>query len=205
MYILQVYFQQVRPLSECDAEDGRIVGYMLLDLVQGNRKDLAHAVRTFVNRAAMLRECGFCHIDAMLTCLLCATAQCGPADAPASIDPSSMTELQAAAIGRAIASSVHGSHAPIEALKKVVESHAVLGIMRSRFAWFFPMLQVLTARSKKTKSSDAFMKRLSSIVSAEAPNADVAPIDATSIADGADEKSGFTVVVELVAPNAACL
>jgi hypothetical protein len=67
------------------------------------------------------------------------------------------------------------------------------------------MLQVLTARSKKTKSSDAFMKRLSSIVSAEAPNADVAPIDATSIADGADEKSGFTVVVELVAPNAACL
>lgn len=85
------------PLSECDAEDGRIVGYMLLDLVQGNRKDLAHAVRTFVNRAAMLRECGFCHIDAMLTCLLCATAQRGPADAPASIDPSSMTELQAAA------------------------------------------------------------------------------------------------------------
>ena len=136
VYILQVYFQQVRPLSECDAEDGRIVGYMLLDLVQGNRKDLAHAVRTFVNRAAMLRECGFCHIDAMLTCLLCATAQRGPADAPASIDPSSMTELQAAAIGRAIASSVHGSHAPIEALKKVVESHAVLGIMRSRFAWF---------------------------------------------------------------------
>ena len=62
---LQRYFQQIRPLRACDAEDGRIVGHM----VESKSKEahsLVFAIRGFVNRTAMLRESGFRHIGGML-------------------------------------------------------------------------------------------------------------------------------------------
>jgi hypothetical protein len=102
--IQQRYFQQLRPLSECDAEDGRMLGHMLVDLVESKPNDLAHAIRTFVNCTAMLRECSFCHIGAMLVRLLNADAPAGADDAAAivALSPSTVTEQQASAIGSAI-------------------------------------------------------------------------------------------------------
>jgi hypothetical protein len=146
---MQRYFQQVRPLSACDAEDGRIVGRMLTDLVDRKRKpkDLAHAIRTFANNTAMLRESGFRHIGVMLVHLLMADAPGRAVNgaATAVLDPSSVTEQQAIAIGSAIASSVCQSHVPATALKRIVMSHPVLQAMTLGHAWFFPMLELLTA------------------------------------------------------------
>ena len=114
----QHYFQQVLPLAKCDAGDGRVVGQLLVDLMSSNPKDPVRAIREFADRTAMLRDCGFAHIGDMLARLLSADVQGGADDettvvpstpvraAAVVLDPSSLTEKQASAIGSAIASSV---------------------------------------------------------------------------------------------------
>ena len=182
---LQSYFQHVRPLSECDAEDGQLVGRLLIDLVNSTPKELAHAIRTFTSRTAMLRECGFHHIGTMLASLLNAERQGDRSDAPiTALSPSTVTEQQAAAIGSAIASSIRRSHVPARAVQKVVKSIAVLRAMKSGYAWFNPMLEVLTASKRAKAHRSTFVKRSITIVVGS-----VAPTDADteSDADGADE------------------
>jgi hypothetical protein len=78
---LQKYFQQLRPLSDCDERDGRVVGHMLMDLVERTsfgasrfgqsgvrerERDKEHGIRLFVMCTSMLRECGFSGIGSML-------------------------------------------------------------------------------------------------------------------------------------------
>jgi hypothetical protein len=193
---MQRYFQQIRPLSACDAEDGRIVGRMLKDLVESKPKHLAHAIRTFANNTAMLRVSGFRHIGVMLEHLLTADAPGGAVNdaAIAALDPSLLTEKQAIAIGSAIASSVHQAHALAAGLKKVVKSHGVLQAMKSEYAWFMPMLERIMAHKAAERRGLAVMNRLRSMRSSIAP---VAPIDVTSDADAADGESGFSSVVRL--------
>jgi hypothetical protein len=180
---LQRYFQHIRPLSECDAEDGRVVGHMLLDLVQNNLKDLAHAIRLFANRTSMLRQCSCRHLGAMHARLLSADARAEFDDAAAIVvlGPSALTGKQATAIGSVIASSVRRSHAPAAALKQVVQSHAVLQAMKSRYAWFVPMLEVITACKAAELRRPSLMEQLSLIVQAKV----------------ADEESSFSSVVQL--------
>ena len=181
---LQSYFQHVRPLSECDAEDGQLVGRLLIDLVDSKPKNLAQAIRTFANRTVMLRECCLNHIGVMLTHLLSAEPQDHSDDAAAitAVSPSTVTEQQAAAIGSAIASSVRRSHVPARAVQKVVRSIAVLRAMKSGYAWFDPMLEVLTASKRAKAHRSTFVKRSIMIVVGS-----VAPTDTESDADGADE------------------
>ena len=186
---LQQFFQQIRPLGECDSEDGRLVGRLLVDANEGNAGDPGHAIRTLANQTTMLRECGFNHIGSMLTSLLSADSQGEPDDAAiASFDastggsssemliPSSLTEKQATAIGHAIGSSVHRAHVPAMALNQVVKKHAVLQSMQSRWVWFVPMLEVVAAH-KATK------RRRSSRVRG------VAPYDLTSDAGVVQEET----------------
>jgi hypothetical protein len=191
---IQRYFQHVRPLSECNAEDGRVVGHLLVMLVEGNTKELAHAIRTFVNCTAMLRNCSFCQIGAMLVPLLQLLT---PADAAGSCDdaagvaadPASVTEKQAMALGSAIASRVHSAHAQATALHQVVTSHAVLRAMKSDYAWFVPMLEVLTVPKSAEPRRPTFVRRLTAIVAANNTGANVpmALIDeALSNADATD-------------------
>ena len=198
----QRYFQQVRPLSECNAEDGRAVGLLLLDLVESKPKDLVHAIGTFVNRTEMLRECGFRHIGSMLVRLLAADGQGaaqGASDDDATIaplDPSTLTEKQATAIGSTIFLGVRRvGYLPVTALQKVIKSQAALRAMKSGYAWFVPMLEVLTARNAIGPRRSILMKRLSSIF---VPN--VAPIDLIDGAESVDadieaEEGGFSSVV----------
>jgi hypothetical protein len=162
----QRYFQQLRPLSACDAEDGRIVGRMLKDLVESKPKNLAHAIRTFVNRTAMLRECSFCHIGAMLVRLLNADAQAGPDDdaAIAALSPSAVTEQQARAIGSAIALSVHRSESQAAALIQAVDLDPVLRTTKSQYLWFVPMLEILLVTPRRPSTA----KRLSASVTPQA-------------------------------------
>jgi hypothetical protein len=192
----QDYFQSIRPLSACDAEDGRIVGRMLKDLVERKPKDLAHSVREFVCRTEMLRKCGFRFISAMLTCLLIPEDPDPEAgsdgDAPiTALDRSSVTENQAIAIGRAIAQSVRRSHVPATAVRKVVNSHAVLRAMKSDFVWFVPMLEVLVAQRSVDSGRSTLMRRLSLLVK----RTSVAPIGGQSDGGEDDGESGFSSVV----------
>ena len=189
----QVYFQSIRPLSACDAEDGRIVGRMLKDLVERKPKDLAHSIREFVCRTEMLRKCGFRFISAMLTCLLIPDPEAGSdGDAPiTALDRSSVTENQAIAIGGAIAQSVRRSHVPATAVRKVVNSHAVLRAMKSDFVWFVPMLEVLVAQRSVESGRSTLMRRLSSLVK----RTSVAPIGGQSDGGEDDGESGFSSVV----------
>ena len=187
------YFQQLRPASQCDAEDGRVVGQLLVDLVKSKPKDLAHAIRTFANSTAMLRESGFRHIGVMLEYLLLADAPSGAVcdTALVALDRSSVTEQQAIAIGGAVASIVRRSHVPATAVRKVVNSHAVLRAMSSDFIWFVPMLEVLVAPKVAVSGRSTVMRRLSSLVK----RTSVAPIGGQSDGGEDDGESGFSSVV----------
>jgi hypothetical protein len=205
VYDLQCYFQHVRPLSECDADDGRVVGHMLLHLARSKPKDPAHAIRTFANRTAMLRECGFRHIGAMLAQLLNADAAQGGPDHRSTIvalSSSVVTEQQAAAIGSAIASSTRRSHVPATALKKVLQLHEALRAMKSGYVWFVPMLEVITAHKAVELRWPSWMKRLGSIAPAKGPSV-VVSVESLDV-EGADEDRSFSSVVWLGARSTMC-
>jgi hypothetical protein len=195
---------------------------MLVDLVSRNPKDLAHAIREFAYRTAMLRDSGFAHIGEMLARLLSTDVQGVPDDdttaipsspvktaafvsilAPsthgesehtrqqdAACDPASVTVEQAAAIGSMVSRRLRSTHMPATALRKVVNTHAVLRTMKSSYVWFVPMLEVLTVQKAKQTRRSTLGKRLRSIVAAEAPSLNVE-------ANEADEESSFSSVVWL--------
>jgi hypothetical protein len=92
---LQLYFQQLRPLSDCNEHDGRIVGRLLMDLVERTpvgasrfgqsgirerERDKEHTIRLFVMCTSMLRECGFSRIGSMLVAATDAAPSNGPND-----------------------------------------------------------------------------------------------------------------------------
>ena len=158
--------------------------------------------RVFVLRTAMLRECSFPRIGDMLVALLAAAptadAPSDCEDAPsAAEDLSSLTIEQAAALGRRLASSLHRG----ASLDEAVQSHRNLCAMRSQYAWFVPMLEVVsvheTAQTAERSRAPTFFKRLSSIVSVDAMTEElsVPPVNATSNADGIHQENSFTSVV----------
>ncbi len=158
-------------MDKCDVEDGRIVGHLLMELVQSKPKDPAHAIRTFTNRTAMLKESGLHHIGEMLVALLMVDAKSNPDDilavaVAASQDPSSLTREQASAIGHMIASSIFRSHESA-AVDKAVELHPVLSTMKLQHAWFVPMLEVLVAANAVERRRSNGGKRFSSIIAPE--------------------------------------
>jgi hypothetical protein len=184
---IQRYFQQIWRLTDCDAKDGEVVGQMLIDLLESKPEDPAHAIREFAYRTDMLRECAFCHIGEMLEALLTADAQEGPIVTIPVLGPSSVTEEQAAAIGSAIASSVHQSDVPATALKNVIKSHSLLRGMKSEYLWFVPMLEVLTANRAGKPRRSTFMHRLSTI--------GVADSNVPQLATKEDDDDSFDSVV----------
>jgi hypothetical protein len=107
------------------------------------------------------------------------------------LDPSSLTEEQAIAIGAAIALIVREADMAATGLKRIVQSHAVLRAMKLKHAWFAPMLETIMAHTAAEARGSLWMKRLTSRI------ASVAPSDAASSADGAEEESGFSSVVRL--------
>jgi hypothetical protein len=190
---VQRYFQQILPLSECTAEDGQAVGKLLIDLVAGNPQDLLQAILEFVNRTAMLRECGCPHIGTMLHRILNAGAPPASGSGDEAVlrgrDPLFLTEAQAAAIGNAVSSGIH--------LKKVVERQTVLRTMKGKHVWFLPMLELLIEHKAARPRLSTWRTRLSSIVAAQKP-AEVMSND-----DKGAEDECFTSVVRLLAPSAS--
>ena len=130
------YFQQVRPLAKCDAEDGRLVGHMLVDLASSNPKDLPHAIREFAYRTAMLRDCGFARIGDMLARLLSADVHGGSDDDTTAI---SSPTVATAAVVSILAPSTHADleHTPrqeaaCDPASVTVEQAAAIGSMVAR-------------------------------------------------------------------------
>jgi hypothetical protein len=165
----QLYFQQVRPLNKCDAEDGRVVGHMLVDLVGAAPKDLPHDIRQFANRTEMLRACGFRYMGDMLVAILAPSTHTPSAVATlmAHDGPTSVTPEQATAIGRMLAAT-RSSQAPASALQQVVHLNAALRTMTNEHAWFGPMLEVLLVPPEGESRRHSLMKRFSAIVTPQA-------------------------------------
>jgi hypothetical protein len=207
VYVL--YFQQLLPLSECEAKDGRTVGHLLMDLVEGKPDDLAHATRTFANCMAMLRDCGFPMGEFLVALILFITARGqSPPENIAAESPSqsvlrnatSVTKEQAAAIGRKLASAMcQPLAATVAAVHKIADLHSALRTMISRFLWFLPMLEVLQVRTAQRRRSTV-ARRLSSIVTpARGPEAIEATAEGSLIhvapnAKGANDNSFDSVV-----------
>jgi hypothetical protein len=168
---IALYFQQLLPLSECEAHDGRVVGNLLIDLVASKPKDLAHAIRTFVNRMAMLRECGF-RMGEFLVALLSAQPQDAPESGSAMMhDPASVTNEQAAAVGRRLAAKLWQPPSTAAAVRGAVDLQPALRTMRSRYAWFAPMLEVLLVQAAEHRRSTVARRRSSVVMPALGPEA----------------------------------
>jgi hypothetical protein len=155
---LQIYFQQLRPLSECTADDGRVVGQMLTELDDGKPEETARAIRSFADRTAMLRECGFRHIGDMLAALVTTPAVAWGASEDmltltAAKDPAWVTLEQATAIGAMLAMKMRSTHVPASALPKAVDSQAALCRIKAQHAWFVPMLGTLIAAESRVRGS----------------------------------------------------
>jgi hypothetical protein len=166
---LHQYFQQILPVAHCTAEDGRVVGHLLMDLVSKAPKDLAHGIREFANRSAMLRECGMRHIGDMLAAMLVANTHSDSEhdlDENATPDVPSVTAEQATAIGGMLAARTRSSPVPAMALRDTVDSHYILCTMKALHPWFVPMLEVLLVAPESTQRSISrrFTRRLSAIV-----------------------------------------
>jgi hypothetical protein len=99
---IQRYFQHIRPLNKCTAEDGNVVANMLMDVVsKTKKKGLPSAIRMFARRTVMLRESGFSHLGTMLASYITGDDDLGVADDVEIIsrDPGLVTEKEAIAMG----------------------------------------------------------------------------------------------------------
>jgi hypothetical protein len=138
----------LRPLSECSADDGQVVGHMLMDLMEGKPKDVRLAILKFANRTAMLRECSYPHIGEMLVALLMFTPQSDSKPSPAVVAQTTAlaTEEEASRIGSALASIIHSSRTAAEAVQTALRLHAVLRTTTSAHIWFVPMVEAMAER-----------------------------------------------------------
>jgi hypothetical protein len=212
--IYQQYFQHVRPLAKCTADDGHSVGLMLLELVNSKPKDLSPTICQFTSRTAMLRDCAFRHIDTFLARLLTFDTEGGSNEGPiVALDPSSVTEKQATTIGSWLGSNVLASRKSAT-LTQVLNSQPVLRTMVSQYAWFAPMLKVLTADQATVlrRRSITLRKFRQSVIHSVYPEMsisvpDVIESDASPVGvpmsnpNRADEAGGFSSVVRLFAPS----
>ena len=220
---MQLYFQHLRPPSDCSDEDGRTVGHLLTSLVQLKPNDLAHAIRSFVNRTAMLRESGWPHIGSMLVGVMgtfyFSVSGLHPGGYPARAspvptheDPSLGTEAQATLIGSLLASKVRSSHTPAAACHKSIRSNAVLAMMKERHNWFVPLMEVLLVLPMERRRSTASGKARASIADVAhrlgtlTPRSSVFSTRASTqiVPDDLADVADFDSLVQIAARTHAC-
>ena len=162
---LQLYFQQLRPLTECAADDGPVVGHLLLNVVErasGSAKELPHRIRRFCQQVAMLRDCGFPLFSAMLRALVSFDIRsAGPEHLAVAADPALMTEEHATAVGRMLMSAVCEQPGNAFVVDNFVLVYAALRTMKQKFPWFVPMLKTIILRRGVATSQMDTRQRLS--------------------------------------------
>lgn len=207
----QLYWQQIKPLSQCNAKDGKAVGHLLMDLIESNPKHLAHEVRAFASRVTMLRNCGLRHIGSMLWAATELATRNGqdasiaseesPATSGLVASPDELTDEDAASIGQLLSLRLRSSHAPATALGNVVRSVNALHAMAVRYEWFVPMLQAVAERRVSAAQQLSTAGRLLSrrrLLSQRASSA-VAP-DGLDLRSTEDDENNF----DSVAPSPVC-
>jgi hypothetical protein len=167
----QRYFQQIRPPSECEAGDGRVVGHLLMDLVETKPKDSASAIRRFVGRTALLRCSGFPNIGEMLGAMVVGrmvgtsdeteTAS-GVSERLGGDSPARTTEQEARTIGSTFGSFAERRRTAAAAVNAYVNSCPALIEMSQRHAWFEPMLQIMALRIDAAQPAAPERRRRSS-------------------------------------------
>ena len=128
-----------------------------------------HALRTFVQRTAMLRNSGFPHVAAMLVAI--ATSDHSVADLHAGHaheDPALVTEAEATTIGGTFAAMLAGSPtpSPVGAVGALAQGFEAVSALCRKYSWFAPMLEVAAQRLLGTRGSHVGLdlaRRLSTI------------------------------------------
>ncbi len=152
------YFMQVEPPSEFTAADGAILGHLLMDLVETTKLPVrATAIRMFVERTALLRECSFAHLDAFIGGIfeerLLFTLGLGfrkfktvsVPEVVATI-PAMVTAGGAALMGKGLESIVRMSATPAEAIDELIGKYPALKVMGDQHVWFRPLLEAIAKR-----------------------------------------------------------
>jgi hypothetical protein len=175
VYKMQSYFQQIRQPAECGAEDGTTTGMMLVDAVHsaaGTESEQALLLREFVMHTAMLRECDFGSLDAMLVAVIIDKSGGTHQDMHAVLtqDPMTLTEKDATVLGVSLQRIVRAqaSLKPAAAVGELIHRcayeraselwgrflrgwvcmppcvrYAVVNRVSQKHAWFQPMLEAI--------------------------------------------------------------
>ncbi len=161
-YKLQTYFLQLKPPSEFTAADGATLGHLLMDLAETTKlPGRAAAIRMFVERTAVLRECGFAHLDALIGGIfdesLLFTLGLGfrkfkTVSVPEVVatNPALMTAGSAALMGQGLESIVRLSSTPAEAIDELIGKYPALKVLAVRHVWFRPLLETIAKRHLAT-------------------------------------------------------
>jgi hypothetical protein len=120
---------------------------MLVDVAEAAKESSrASAISTFVMRAAMLRECGFTTLDAMLIGTLAKQSfRVRPRDV-STHDPKALTAAEAEIIGRGFECILRLSATHIEAVDELLRKYPALTLIREEHVWFRPMLEAIAKR-----------------------------------------------------------
>jgi hypothetical protein len=160
-YDLQTYFVQMTPPSECTAADGTCIGHMIADVAQAAKTfNRAAAIRTFIMRSSVLRECGFASFDELIIAIFLrhsfrkqVAAMIGVwklnsrlAQAVESIDPAMLTVAEAETIGIGFDRIIVTSATPNEAVDELLLKYPALGVTAQQQMWFRPMLEAIAKR-----------------------------------------------------------
>jgi hypothetical protein len=157
-YRLNTYFLQLKPPMRATAANGAILGHLLMDLVEKmKRLQRATAIRIFVERTAVLRECGFAHLDAfiggifderLLFTLGLGLRKFKTVSMPEVVatNPALMTASGAALMGKGLESIVRMSSTPAEAIDELLRKYPALKVMADRHVWFRPLLETIAKR-----------------------------------------------------------
>ena len=172
---MQVYFQQIRPLDQCGADDGIMVGNMLTDFANSKMEKLvgvddygqvASAVRIFVFRTVMLSACGFTNISAMLIPLVLSrklgVASQPPGGAIESETVASVTAHEARIMSDALLFML-ATQSAASAVEELLRQFPPLRLMAQTHCWFAPLLQAISQRLVRADSAlgVAAIRRLS--------------------------------------------
>jgi hypothetical protein len=174
-------------------------------VVDDKPEHLAHAIRNFVNRTAMLRECGCRHIGLMLVELTCPSLSPSADDASvesivASIQEGNLgalTEGQASSIGRLLSSrtrSAHSSSSMAATVANVVRSIAPLHKLASTYDWFVPMLETIAQSKAKSGKRQSILQHVTTRTNASSA---VVP----SAHEGGETRSNFDPICSQVSES----
>jgi hypothetical protein len=173
---VQEYFLQIRPIDECTAADGTLLGHMLMDAARkAKRNRRAKAIATFVSRTAMLREAPLAHLGIVLQSIICKESRASMISvAPlagdvGTQDPALLSAADAGKIADGI-SSIRRSHTVLaKVVAEVFTQYVVLRATAQQCAWFQTMLVALLERQMnvlmvETVDSNARRRRWQALV-----------------------------------------